>query len=145
MIDLEAVAYGLIRDYPGGSVALAARTGMVANVLSNKVNPNDARHHLMVNESVSIQQVSGDHRILHAEAQELGYVCMALPDVDDDDLLHATLRSIRSFGAMMGETETSMRDGRVTPNELRAIESAMLEAIAHVSALHGLLARKAGL
>ena len=141
-IDLESVAYGLIRDYPGGSIALAAQTGMVANVLSNKVNPNDSRHHLSINEALSIQHVSGDHRILQAMGEALGYLCLELPSVDDKDLMQATLRAMRAFGQVMGETEVALSDGSVTINELRAIERAMLEATAHISSLHRLLASR---
>jgi hypothetical protein len=48
---------------------------------------------------------------------------------------------------MMGETEDALDDGRMTPNELnelKRIQGAMLETIAHVSALYSMLQAKAG-
>ncbi|WP_341772648.1 phage regulatory CII family protein, partial [Burkholderia pseudomallei] len=39
-------AYAVVHDYPGGSESLAPRLGMSAAVLRNKVNPNNATHHL---------------------------------------------------------------------------------------------------
>lgn len=137
-------AHATVHDYPGGSVALAARLGMAGAVLRGKVNVNDVGHHLTLTEAQRIQSLTGDHRMLLAMADELGYLCLPLPAVSDGDLVHATLRAIQSFGMMMGDVERSIEDGRVTPNELRKVERAMLDAVAHVSGLHRLLAHQAG-
>jgi hypothetical protein len=142
MIDLESVAYGLARDYPGGVPAIAARAGMNATLLSNKLNPNDTRHHLMVNESLSMQEVSGDHRIVHAEAHDLGYALVKLPEIEDGDVTHATMASIAAVGEMIGACDKALRDGRVTPNEMHQIEKRMLNAVAHITLLHAVMAAK---
>jgi hypothetical protein len=142
MVDVEIAAWALVHDFPGGSTALGAQAGIDGMLLSNKVNPNNDRNHLMLKESVRIQVASGDHRILHAMADNLGELCMPLPVVHDDDLIQATLRSMQSFGLMMGETEKALHDGKVTPNELKRIQAAMLEAVAHVTALYSLVSGK---
>jgi hypothetical protein len=147
MVDVEVAAWALVHEYQGGAVALGARCGIDSTLLSNKVNPNNDRNHLMLKEAVRIQVASGDHRILHAMADNLGELCIPLPTVQDGDEMQATLRSMRAFGAMMGETEDALDDGRMTPNELnelKRIQGAMLETIAHVSALYSMLQAKAG-
>lgn len=139
MIDIEVAAWSLVHDFPGGAPALGAMAGIDATLLANKANPNNDRNKLMLKEAERIQMVSGDHRILRAMAQNLGEVCVPLPAVKDDDLLKATLRSMRSHGAMMGEIEKALADGSISPNELKRIQSAMLESVAHVAALYSLL------
>lgn len=57
--------------YPGGLPALAARMGVDARDLSNKLNPNTGN--IGLDEAVVMMAMSGDHRILHAMASELGY------------------------------------------------------------------------
>lgn len=144
MVDVEISAWALVHDFPGGATALGARAGIDGMLLSNKVNPNNDRNHLMLKEAVRIQVASGDHRILHAMADNLGELCVPLPAVHDDDLMQATLRSVQCFGEMMGETERALHDGRVSSNELKRIQGAMLEAVAHVTALYSLLQAKSG-
>lgn len=144
MVDVEIAAWALVHDFPGGATALGAKAGIDGMLLSNKVNPNNERNHLMLKEAVRIQVASGDHRILHAMADNLGELCVPLPGVNDDDLMRATLRSMRSFGAMMGEAERALDDGKVTPNELKRIQAAMLESVAHVTALYSLLSESSG-
>lgn len=142
MVDVEVAAWALCHDYPGGAVALGIQAGVPT--LAQKVCPTNDRNKLMLKEAVRIQVASGDHRILHAMADNLGELCIPLPSVHDDDLLQATLHSVQSFGEMMGETERALHDGRVTPNELKRIQSTMLEAVAHVTALYSLIQNKVG-
>lgn len=65
-------AYLTGHHYPGGVPALASRLGMDARVLSLKLNPNTCT--LSLDEAVVLMALSGDHRILHTMASELGYV-----------------------------------------------------------------------
>jgi len=89
-----------------------------------------------------MQALTDDHRILQAMAEELGYVAMRLPSCDDADFGLAAMRSVKEFGMFIGSCEESLRDGKVTQNELRRIESELLKTIAHASRLHQLLAAK---
>lgn len=63
--------------YPGGVPALAARMGMDARELSPKLNPNTGN--IGLDEAVVMMALSGDHRILHAMAGELGYLLTQQP------------------------------------------------------------------
>jgi hypothetical protein len=65
-------AYLSGHHYPGGVPALAVRMSMDARDLSLKLNPNTCT--LSLDEAVVLMALSGDHRILHAMASELGYV-----------------------------------------------------------------------
>lgn len=77
-----ALAVG--HDYPGGCASLAPRMGMPVALLRAKLNPNDKRHHPTIAEAVIMQMLAGDHRILFAMAEELGYVCMPAPIEGDE-------------------------------------------------------------
>ncbi len=68
-----ALAVGL--NYPGGVAALAPRIGLSIAALRAKLNPNDRREDITLAEAVSMQLLSGYHRVLFAMAAELGYVC----------------------------------------------------------------------
>lgn len=145
MIDIEVAAWSLVHDFPGGAPALGAMAGIDSTLLSNKVNPNNDRNKLMLKEAERIQMVSGDHRILHAMAANLGEVCVSLPTAaTDEDLTHATLKSMRAVGALMGEIDDATNDNKITPNELKRIQHAMLESVAHITALYSLLSSQSG-
>lgn len=64
-------AYLTGHHYHGGVPALAARMDMDADELARKLNQNAGN--LGLDEAVVMMALSGDHRILHALAKELGY------------------------------------------------------------------------
>lgn len=64
-------AYLTGHHYSGGVPALAVRMGMDAHALSRKLNPNTCT--LSLDDAVVMMVLSGDHRILYAMANELGY------------------------------------------------------------------------
>lgn len=132
-------AHAVVHDYPGGSVALAPRLGMAPAVLRGKVNGNDAGHHLTLMEALRIQLLTGDHRIFMAEANELGYMVTRISDAVGDDIGLQAMRAIAEFGDFIGKVECSLRDRRVTRNELKELERQLLEAQSHIALLHQLL------
>ena len=137
-------AYAVVHDYPGGSVALAPRMGMSHAILRGKVNANDTGHHLTVAESVRMQHMTGDHRILFAEADELGYMLVHIPSIDADDFAVEALRTVKEFGDFIGKCGDVLADGKVTRNELKQVERELIEAMAHITRLHQLIAAKVG-
>lgn len=138
-------AHAIVHDYPGGSIALAPRVGMSAAILRGKVNPNDAGHHLTIAESVRMQQLTGDHRILEAEAEELGYALLPLsPESGESDVGLRSMSAMALFGEMIGEIEAALRDGRITQNELRKIERRLFAHLSSVRDLHMAVAAKVG-
>lgn len=73
-MNTKDAAYMTGHEYPGGVPALAVRMGIDARELSRKLNPG-AAHGISLDEAEVLMALSGDHRILHAMAAELGYVC----------------------------------------------------------------------
>ncbi len=71
-------AYLTGHHYLGGVPALAVRMGMDANDLSRKLNPNTGN--LCLDDAIALMVMSGDHRILHAMAAEVGCVLTQLQD-----------------------------------------------------------------
>lgn len=65
-----------VQEYPGGSESLAPRmsNGMSAATLRGKVNPNNDRNLLSLQEANELMGKSGDYRILHAMAADHGFV-----------------------------------------------------------------------
>lgn len=144
MIDVEAVAYALVHDHPGGAQALGAQCGIDGQLLNNKVNPHDHRHGLMLKESMRIQHVSGDHRIFRAEALNLGYAVLPLPTIDDDvDVSEAVLKACAEVGNYMGEVARSWKDKKIKAKERRDLEVRLTVALAHLARLQSLLASQA--
>lgn len=131
-----------VHDYPGGSESLAPRVGMSAAVLRNKVNPNNDRNVLGLVEAQKIMRVTGDHRVLQAQAADLGYALLRVEDIDGDagagSVIGMVLRLDATGGDFSRVVGAAMTDGVITPNELAAIEKA---GHADQSALIGLVKR----
>ena len=138
-------AYATGHDYPGGAHALGPRLGMTGKMLANKLNPFDVNHKVTLSEALQMQVLTGDHRILMAMADELGYVAIPAPGcVSDDDVSHALASMCAEFGDYMRKVDESMRDGKVTASELRGLEKERAEMIASATHLQSVLAGKTG-
>lgn len=120
-------AFHTAHDFPGGVPALAQRMApMSPNVLNKKVDPNSESHHLRLDESVKMQSITGDYRILHAMAFTLNHVAIPLPhfeDAGDMELLDGFMDIIRELGELTKEFQSSWADGRITLTELAKIKS----------------------
>jgi len=126
-------AYATVHDYPGGSASLGPRVGINPVVLSSKVNPNTSTHHLMLVEALRLMALTGDHRILRAICDELGYLppiprldC-AVPDVA---LLETYTRLMAELGDFSREFHTAMADGRLTLREIERMDAEMMDVFA---------------
>jgi hypothetical protein len=137
-------AYALGHDYAGGAHALGPRLGMTGKMLANKLNPNDTNHKLTLDEAQRMQALTGDHRILHAMADELGYVAIPAPTICDEDVNHAMARMCSEFSDYMRKASDSMADGRVTTNERKGLERELSELIASATHLQSALIGKTG-
>lgn len=144
-------AYATVHDYPGGAGSLAPRVGTTQGVLNSKVNPNTTTHHLTLAESVKLVVLSGDNRIAHAFAHDVGGVFIpGACDLPACDM--AVLESMTGVFARAGQVGASVHaalaDGRVTPKEYAAIErkAYMLrqQAIALVRKLESIKIREPG-
>lgn len=118
-------AHRTVHAYPGGSESLAPRIGMSPAVLRNKVNPNNATHHLSLVEADEIMGITGDHRMLHDLAAAHGYT---LQRIDAPSASASVLGLLLATNASKGEfaqaLHDALADGLITDNEMRVIASA---------------------
>jgi len=125
-------AYNTVHDYPGGAEALAGRLGKRGTSLCHEVAQNMPHAKLGVLDAMKIMGMSGDLRILHAQAAELQCMVVPLPAFDSPDAATAAhiARVAQEFADVMCAVATGMADGVVTDNELRSIERHWGELIA---------------
>jgi hypothetical protein len=127
-------AHRICAEFPGGAEALAHRMGMRPAVLRAKCNPNGpangSTYQLGIIDAARMQVVAGRHDILHAFAEECGFVAVPLPEVHSEGFPHALTKTCVEFGDYLREVDRAMADGRVTPNEIKRLEAALTEMIA---------------
>lgn len=134
-MNVSDAAYDTVHAYPGGSVTLAARLGMSDAVLRGKVNPNNDRNHLTLDEANRIIGLTGDHRILHALAAEHGYTLQRTEGEEGSCVVTALLALVSAQGAMSQAVSDSIADGKITPNEAAAIARVCAEVQATAATL----------
>lgn len=139
-MNVDDAAYAVVHDYPGGSEALAPRLGMSAAVLRNKVNPNNTTHHLTLREAQKVTVLTGDPRILHAQALETSRIVLDAPNGDDaaaSDM--AVLEIVAAVWGTQGDLgaaiHTALADGVMEAVEYQAIKEAGNRAQAKIAAL----------
>ncbi|HIB8542097.1 TPA: phage regulatory CII family protein [Stenotrophomonas maltophilia] len=137
-MNITDAAHKTVKDYPGGSEALAVRIGMSAAVLRNKVNPNNNTHHLTLAEASEIMGVTGDDRILHAMAAEHGYTLQKMQADGMASVMGAMLENAAKQGAFAQALQEALSDGLISENEMKVISGA---GTAQVEAMINLLAR----
>lgn len=134
-------AYLLVRQYPGGIAALAARLGKNPQVLAHKTNPNRRDFNLSVEEAVEIQAMAGDYRILFAMATDLGFRCVKLEaDIDRGGVMENLSASVADMGNLMTSVSSSIADGLVTNPEMADIDNRLAQLQNHLVELRGHLA-----
>lgn len=129
-MNIHDAAHATVHDYPGGASSLAPRLGMVVAVLNSKVNPNTTTHHLSLSEAIRIMAVTGDHRMLRAACDELGYmppIPRVACGVSDLALLETYTRLMAELGEFSQEFHAALSDGKVTLAEVERLESEMLD------------------
>lgn len=137
-MNITDAAHKTVKDYPGGSEALAVRIGMSAAVLRNKVNPNNNTHHLTLAEASEIMGVTGDDRILHALAAEHGYTLQKMEADGMASVMGAMLENAAKQGAFAQALQDALADKLISENEMKAISGA---GTAQMEAMTNLLAR----
>jgi hypothetical protein len=129
-ISFEAAAYQTAHDYPGGVPALALRMGRNANTLQHKVDPLNTTHQLTVREAREMMAFTGDYRMLQAMAAELGHVMLSLRFDPAGCTLGDLAGVAKEFGELLQAVHDAVADGKVTTNEIRAVERQFAELIA---------------
>jgi hypothetical protein len=145
-MNVEEAARATVQNFQGGAEALAPRVGIGAQVLRNKLNTNNERHHLTLAEAVRIMRVTGDLAMVHALADEFGGIF--IPVVQGGDARSAAVLSDIStmsaeFGDLIREVAGDISDGVVTKNELDRIANeanglrrALGQLMADLTAMH---------
>lgn len=109
----------------GGTDVLAMRLGMRSGaVLRNKTNPNNPDHHMRLDETLRLMELTGDYRLLEAIAHEHGFVCIKLPDgIDTADIcmFEQSLRVGVSKGQLSADTMQSLADGRICQSDVKQL------------------------
>lgn len=137
-MNISDACYLTVHDYPGGAASLGPRIGISSQVLINKVNPHQEHHKLSLSESVKLQAITGDLRILDAMASSLGCVCIPtgnLPAVGDMELLDSFMSVVRELGELSAEFQRDWADGRITPKEHDRIKQEAYEVQQSLAAL----------
>jgi hypothetical protein len=126
LTNVQDAAFHTAHDFPGGVAALAQRMGDVSpNVLNKKVDPRLESHHLRLDESVKMQSITGDFRILQAMAFTLNHVVIPMPDMPesgDAALLDAFMDIINEMAEFTQAFQQSWADGKVTSKEVDRME-----------------------
>lgn len=145
MDDLDSAIHDTVKDFPGGGVALAGKVGMVAGTLLNKANPGqDAQ--LTLRESVPLQLVSADFRILYAYADVLNHVRPVplgnFKQSTNLDLIHCLTRFHADIGLSAEDLDEALAGKKLTREHVRKVRKHLLCA---AQAGHELLLRLEGL
>lgn len=143
-MDVCDAAHLIAHHHPGGVAALAARMGVNAGTLQNKLNPNNSSHHLTLKESVLLQQAAGNAAVLHAMAQQLGYTCeRATPAQDAGDPVEAFMALAMAHADFTRAVADALHGkAAVSKNELRRATDMANELIGKVGALVSTLAKR---
>lgn len=120
-----------VHSAPGGPEALAPRLGMSAQVLRNKANPNSTANKPTLDEAARVMGITGDFSILHALAEQHGFVLTKLEDqpASDMDVLENVTNIWQRLGDLASEVQKTLADGRVEPHEVDACGAAAFKAI----------------
>lgn len=129
---LDEAIYSTCHEFRGGAVRLAPRVGMNAGTLSNKANPGMESHQLGLRESIPIQRIADDYRILHAYAAALDHTAIPLGDFSacsDLELLELYAKYHARVGEMAKELHDTLADRKVTRREFSIVKHRSDEAV----------------
>ncbi|MDN4057142.1 phage regulatory CII family protein [Massilia sp. YIM B02769] len=137
--------YQTVHGAVGGCEALAVRLGMSAQVLRNKANVHSTTNKPTFEEADRICGITGDHRMVHAFAQNHGYVCVRIEDgaeASDMALLEMVAKVWQTNGEVGAEINQALADGKVDRAEVIRVRNAVKRA---ERALEGIVARFEGM
>ena len=139
-------ANATVKAYPGGAEALAVRMDMPPALLRAKVNPNQERNHLTLEEADLMMAVSGDYRILYALGAEHSHALQRLAPAEEST---SVVQSLLDLNVAEGELARTIHDAFadqvISDREMRAIAAAGHEnQAALIGLINRLRAAKAG-
>lgn len=132
-MDVKLAAFHVVQDWPGGASALAPMLGKNPATLSHEVNPNYTTAKFGLDDAVKVTLLTGDLRIATAFAAQVGCMLLPLPGAAGSKVNHTAIAEMaREFAEMVARVSEASADGKVTPNELVAVEREAGELVAAV-------------
>lgn len=115
-------AYHVVHEYPGGAPAVAARLGKPVSTLNQELRPpRGCNAKLGLLTAVSITDLTGDLRILHAWADQAHcrVVYLGAPqDAGSADLMGAMSAFVKETSEALTAMSAVLEDGRITEREI---------------------------
>lgn len=124
--------HSTVHGYPGGHAALAVRLGMSAAILRNKANIHSTTNKPTLEDVDRIIGITGDASVLHALAENHGYVCTKVESEwngSDMALLEMVTQVWTCNGDVGAEVNRALADGRVEQHEVVRIREAVYKTI----------------
>lgn len=127
---LQEAEYRTVHEFKrgnqSGAAALGPMLGKSPAVLSNEVNPAVSSHKHGLEDSVTLQLMTEDYRILLAYSQTLNHIAMPMPEpslVDDVELLNQFAHWQACLGTTCQEIHRALMDQRIEAHEAQVIRS----------------------
>lgn len=134
-----------VSDAPGGAESLAPRMGMSAQILRNKANLHSTTNVASGRDWHRAMVLTGDFRVLHALAADLGFVCFKQDDTapaSDMAVLELIAKVWAANGDVGSAINQTLADGRVEKHEVAHVRQAVYRT---TSALMEMLSRLEGM
>jgi hypothetical protein len=144
-MNMHDAIYRTVHTAAGGVEVLAGRMGLRPQILRNKANPNSGANYLSPVELDTLVALTGNHEIVHAFAQNHGYVCVKVGDdvaASDMAVLEMIAQVWSSNGNVGAAVNDALADGRVEAHEVERVRGLVFGA---TRALHELVARMEGM
>lgn len=129
LLSLPMACYHAVHDLVGGVGALAGAWGRNAQVLMNRLNPNNEQHNLNISDLEQICITTQDPRLLQTICSWFGAGYFILPRcaTDETGLMEKSATLTRELGELMQEVSASLADGKITADEVAALDKAFME------------------
>lgn len=137
VLSLPLALYHAAHDFPGGVGAIAGAHGVSPATLQNKLNPNLETHVMNIRDMELVAISTQDQRILHSVCAMFNAGFFLYPDIGEaDSALFARGADLaREFSELMATVQASVADGRVTEDEVQALDKAFNELMGSGKAL----------
>ena len=133
---LDVAIYETVHEYVNpktgkkGAVGLAPVVDMHASTLQNKSNPTEQFAHMTVREARKVMHATGNNRILHQLAADLGEACVPLPTIEfaaDMDLLEAWAEWQNDVAKTITALRDAIADKKVTMDEVGKVRIELIK------------------
>lgn len=137
-MNLSDAIYKTVHSAIGGLEALAVRMNIRTQIMRNKANPNSGANYFSPAELDMLLALTGDHSILHALAQNHGYVCVKIETElapSDMAIIEMLAKLVSSTGDVGTELYAALADGVVEAHEVERVAEVAYRAKASLTTL----------